>query len=153
MTEQEKIEFFKSSNFDFCKIAQYSDKIFDREFLKRNSTNLSNYGSILISRFKEKDESLIEYWNTLKNMPFREFSWNENKLYQINTDDNQYVERPTCKSCEHFYLDILKESNCDIKPKCCKGFHTDKYKILKEVNFDIEKFKEKIKKKSDDFDF
>ena len=86
-------------------------------------------------------------------MPFREFSWNENKLYQINTDSDQYIERPNCKSCEHYYLDILKESNCDIKPKCCNGFSTDKYKILKEVNFDMEKFKEVINKKSDDFNF
>ena len=153
MTEEEKKELFNSIDFDFFKIAQYSDKIFDREFLKRNSINLSNYGNILISRFKEKDESLIEYWNILKNMPFREFSWNENKLYRINTDSDQYIERPNCKSCEHYYLDILKESNCDIKPKCCNGFPADKYKILKEVNFDREKFKEVINKKSDDFNF
>ena len=153
MTEEEKKELFNSIDFDFFKIAQYSDKIFDREFLKRNSINLSNYSNILISRFKEKDESLIEYWNILKNMPFREFSWNENKLYQINTDSDLYIERPNCKSCEHFYTDILSEPNCDIKPKCCNGFPTDKYKILKEVNFDPEKFKEAINKKSDDFNF
>lgn len=80
-------------------------------------------------------------------MPFREFSWNENKLYQINTDSDLYIERSNCKSCEHYYLDILNESNCDIKPKCCNGLPTDKYKILKEVNFDNEKFKETINKK------